>query len=277
MSSARFNLVLAAVFVAFVGNASAQEPANCDKQNNWWGWRGGPNGHACEVRDLTARAGGVLSVDAGNNGSISVAGENRRDVQVRAVVQAWAFDDAEAQRIANAVKITTDGIVKAEGPQQAGRTGWSVSYYVTAPRDTDLKLETNNGSIAVAEVRGDLDFNATNGSISLDSVAGNVHGRTTNGGVDATLTGNTWEGEGLDLRTTNGGVRLRVPEDYSARLETGTVHGGIDVDFPVTLTGRISREFSTTLGKGGPVVHISTTNGGVRISRNARDGLQRLQ
>lgn len=274
--SARFNLVLAAAFVAFVGNASAQEP-NCDKDSNWWGWRGGPRGHACEVRDVTVRAGGVLSVDSDQNGSISVHGENRRDVQVRAVVQAWAFDDAEAQRIASAVKISTDGVVKSEGPQQAGRTGWSVSYYVTAPRDIDLNLETHNGSITVAEVRGELTLEAVNGSISLDSIAGNVHGRTTNGGVDATLSGDTWEGEGLDVRTTNGGVRLRVPEDYSARLETATVHGGIDIDFPVTLTGRISRELSTTLGKGGPLVHVSTTNGGVRISRNARDGLNRLQ
>jgi hypothetical protein len=275
--STRFSVITAALVVAFVGNTGAQEPANCDKENNWWGWRGGPSGHACEVRDVAVRARGVLSVDGGENGSISVAGENRRDVQVRAVIQAWAFDDAEAQRIVGAVTISTDGVVKAEGPQRAGRTGWSVSYHIVAPRDTDLNLETHNGSIGIANVRGDLDAEALNGSISLDSVAGNVHGRTTNGGVDATLTGDTWEGEGLDLRTTNGGVRLRVPEDYSARLETGTVHGGIDVDFPVTLTGRISREFSTTLGKGGPLVHVSTTNGGVRISRNGRSGLTRLQ
>ncbi|HEY5565714.1 MAG TPA: hypothetical protein VIM81_00530, partial [Gammaproteobacteria bacterium] len=79
--------------------------------------------------------------------------------------------------------------------------------------------------------------------------------------------GDTWEGEGLDLRTTNGGVRLRIPDDYSARLETGTVNGGVDIDFPVTVQGRIGRELSTTLGEGGPLVRAETTNGGVRVSR----------
>jgi hypothetical protein len=268
--SARLSLGLAALLVAFAG--IAQGRTECD--DRWWGWRG-PNAHVCEVRDLTVPAGGKLAVDAGPNGSIRVAGESRRDVQVRATVHAWASDDAEAQRIASAVNVRSDGVLRAEGPEQRGRSGWSVNYEVTTPRDIDLDLETHNGSIAVARVRGDLAFKAENGSLNLDGLAGNVRGRTTNGGVQAELTGDTWDGSGLDLETTNGAVRLRVPEDYSARLETGTVNGGIDSDFPVTVTGRIGREFSTTLGDGGPLVRAETTNGQVRISRGRGD-LNRL-
>jgi DUF4097 and DUF4098 domain-containing protein YvlB len=142
-----------------------------------------------------------------------------------------------------------------------------VSFEVLAPREIDLALTTHNGAIAVADVSGTLAFETHNGGISLDGVAGNVRGRTTNGGVDARLTGDTWEGTGLDLETTNGGVRLRVPEDYSARLETSTVNGGVDVDFPVTVQGRIGRAISATLGDGGPLLRASTTNGHVRVSR----------
>jgi DUF4097 and DUF4098 domain-containing protein YvlB len=142
-----------------------------------------------------------------------------------------------------------------------------VSYDVHAPREIDLVLETNNGGITVADVRGDLALDAHNGSISIDRLAGNVRGRTTNGSVDARLSGDTWEGTGLDLKTTNGGVRLRIPEDYSARLEAGTVNGGVDVDFPVTVQGRIGREVSTTLGSGGALIRAATTNGHVRIAR----------
>jgi hypothetical protein len=272
--SARWNLGLAALLAA--GAATAQNRIECDDGNGWWGWRNSNRGHACEVRELTMPADGTLAVDAGQNGSISVTGENRRDVQVRAVVHAWAADDAEAERVASAVNVRSDGELRAEGPDRGGRTGWSVSFEVLAPREIDLTLETRNGSIAVADVRGELELEAVNGSINLDSVAGNVHGRTTNGGVDATLVGDTWDGAGLDVRTTNGGVRLRVPDDYSARLQTSTVHGGIDVDFPVTVQGRIGREFSTTLGKGGPLVRVATTNGGVRVTRG-RAGLTRVQ
>ena len=114
-------------------------------------------------------------------------------------MQAWGDDEAEAERIASEVIVRSDGVLRAEGPEQRGRSGWSVNYEVLAPREIDLTLETHNGGIAVANVRGELAFEARNGGISIDSVAGNVRGRTTNGGVDATLAGDTWDGAGLDL------------------------------------------------------------------------------
>jgi hypothetical protein len=269
--AARSSVVLS--FFVVASTTVAQERTECD--DNGWGSRG-PNAHLCEVRQLTVPAGGALSVDAGQNGSIRVTGESRRDVQVRATIHAWSHDEGEAQRIVSAVNVRSDGVLRAEGPDQRGRSGWSVNYEVLAPRDIDLTLETHNGGIAVAAVRGDLSMKAQNGGIRLDGVAGNVRGRTTNGGVEAELTGDTWEGTGLDLETTNGGVRLRIPEGYSARIETGTVNGGIDIDFPVTVQGRLGREFSTTLGDGGPLVRVETTNGQVRISRGRGD-LTRLQ
>ena len=266
--SARWCLALSALLVASAANA--QERTECD-ENNWGGWFNGPRARVCEVRELTVPEDGTLAVDAGPNGSIQVTGENRRDVQVRAIVQAWGRDEAEAQRIASAVNVRSDGGLRAEGPSQEGRGGWSVSYELVTPSEIDLSLETGNGSIAIADVSGDLAFRARNGSINLNGVAGNVRGRTTNGGVSAELTGRTWEGDGLDLETTNGGVRLRIPEDYSARLETATVNGAIDIDFPVTVQGRIGRDFSTTLGRGGPLLRAETTNGQVRVSRDRGD------
>jgi hypothetical protein len=58
-----------------------------------------------------------------------------------------------------------------------------------------------------------------------------------------------------------------VPENYSAHLVTGTVNGGLSIDFPVTVQGRISRELAVNLGSGGATVKAMTTNGGVRIKR----------
>jgi DUF4097 and DUF4098 domain-containing protein YvlB len=263
--AARCGLVLTALVIASAGSAQ-DETLRVQCGDNGWGW-GGPRGRACETRDLTVPASGRLSVDAGANGSIRVTGEDRRDVQVHAVVHAWGSSEAEAERIAGEVVVRSGGSIRAEGPEQAGRSGWSVSYDVRVPREVDLSLKTHNGGISVTDVRGELALQATNGGMSLDGVAGDVRGRTTNGGVAATLTGNRWDGAGLDLETTNGGVRLRVPERYSARLETRTVNGGIDLDFPVTVTGRIGREISTTLGNGGALVRAATTNGQVRVSR----------
>src|SRR5688572_8851848 len=139
--SARGCLALSALLIASTVNA--QQEAECDDEKGWWNWRSGPGGRACVVRELTLPARDGLAVDAGPNGSIRVTGENRRDVQVRAIVHAWGYDEAEVERIASAVNVRSDGVLRAEGPDQRGRSGWSVNYEVLAPRDIDLTLETH--------------------------------------------------------------------------------------------------------------------------------------
>jgi DUF4097 and DUF4098 domain-containing protein YvlB len=142
-----------------------------------------------------------------------------------------------------------------------------VSYHIYVPRQYNLDATTQNGGVSVENVRGEMTFEATNGGISLAHVGGDVHAETRNGGVSAVLSGNSWQGRGLDLRTTNGGVTLRLPRNYNALLETGTTNGGMRVDFPVTLQGNIGRRISTRLGAGGPLVRVITMNGGVRVSQ----------
>ena len=136
------------------------------------------------------------------------------------------------------------------------------------PRRSDLSLEAHNGGIAISDVNGKIEFSALNGGISLRRVGGNVHGSTTNGGLAVELSGDRWDGEELDVKTTNGGVSLSVPENYSAHLETGTVNGNVSVDFPVTVQGRITKELSVNLGSGGATVRAMTTNGGIRLIRS---------
>ena len=143
---------------------------------------------------------------------------------------------------------------------------WSVSYDVYVPSQINLDATTENGGISAENVRGEMNFEGTNGGIHLTDVGGNVRARTTNGGVTADLSGTTWQGEGLDLQTTNGGAAVYVPHGYNAMLETGTTNGGMRVDFPITVSGSLNRHISTQLGSGGPRLRVITTNGGVRIS-----------
>ncbi len=71
----------------------------------------------------------------------------------------------------------------------------------------------------------------------------------------------------MDVSTTNGGVHLALPENYSARLETSTVNGGMHADYPLTVSGKIGKQLSATLGSGGATLRIATVNGGVKIGR----------
>jgi DUF4097 and DUF4098 domain-containing protein YvlB len=117
----------------------------------------------------------------------------------------------------------------------------------------------------VRDLRGTVNFDAVNGGVRLDNVGGEIRGETNNGGLTIDLTGDRWEGTGLDVETQNGGVRLNLPANYSAELETGTTNGRLNVDFPITVQGSIGKRLHTTLGAGGPKIRAMTYNGGVSI------------
>lgn len=226
-------------------------------------------GAFCEVREqMVPVAGDVLSVDATPNGGITVRGWDRHEIQLQAKVAATADTDQEARALASQVRVLTDGgRIHAEGPQAFGETGWSVSFDLMVPSQGNLDLRSTNGGISIEGVQGRLGFHTTNGGIHLKNVNGDVRGTTTNGGIRAELDGNGWYGEGLNVETMNGGVRLVLPDGYSARLEVGTHAGGMRVDFPVTVQGRIGRSLTTELGNGGAPLRLRTTNGGVSIER----------
>jgi hypothetical protein len=225
----------------------------------------------CEVREERLPA-GPLTVDAGRNGGIRVEGWDGNDILVRAVVQASAREEADAKRLAGEVEIQAGGgRVSARGPDRGDtrREWWSVSYRISVPRRSDLDLRANNGGITIANVAGTIRFDTTNGGVRLADVGGAVNGRTRNGGLRVFLGGHQWDGEGLDVETSNGGVTLAIPDPYNAQLETRTVNGGFRFDYPLTLSGELSprRGISTTLGSGGAPVRLRTTNGGLRIER----------
>lgn len=62
-------------------------------------------------------------------------------------------------------------------------------------------------------------------------------------------------------------MRVHVPDNYNARLVASTSNGGINVDFPITVQGRIGREVDTNLGSGGAPIRLRTSNGSVRVDR----------
>jgi DUF4097 and DUF4098 domain-containing protein YvlB len=223
----------------------------------------------CEVREFTVPAtAGILTV-TGTNGGIAVEGESRGDVRIRAKVVAHADTDARAKEIAAGIRLDPSlDQVEAIGPGSSrNREGWSVSYRLAVPRAFNMALRTTNGGISIRDVEGKLDFKTTNGGVTLSALDGEVKGETTNGGVAIDLDGTAWSGEGLDVATTNGGVKVSIPEGYSAKVEASTNNGGLRIDYPGVTQSRRSRVVSTQLGSGGAPIRVRTSNGGIRLTR----------
>lgn len=248
---------------------NTEKTLTCESSSR--GWDDSRRKQACEIREVRIGSVSRLIVDGRQNGGVEVKGWTGGDVLVRAKVETWAPADAgdPAGMFGQISVQTADGNVRADGPEFGRDRGFAVSYEIFVPHRMGLDLKTHNGGVSIHDVSGEIRFEAVNGGVNLARLAGNVTGSTKNGGIKVDLDGNRWDGNQLDVRTTNGGVQMSLPANYSARLETSTVNGGLNIDFPVTVSGklRLNKELAIDLGSGGPLVRVVTTNGGVQIRK----------
>lgn len=180
---------------------------------------------------------------------------------------ATAAAEADARAVASQVQLETAGTVQVSGPEPRRGRSWYASFKLDVPRAQALRLQADNGGLHVSGLEGDLDLHTINGGLHLDRVGGHVQGETVNGGIHLELAGSEWQGEGLDLRTTNGGLHLEIPGDYNARLEASTVNGGVHSDLASARPGRRrGGRIATDLGRGGQLIRLETTNGGLHIA-----------
>jgi len=238
----------------------------CSKQT---GWSNGKRVSANDLREKTIAAGSLVKVDS-KNGRITVKGENRKDVLVRACVRAWGTSDSKASSIVKSIRVATSPVIRAENTEE--KKHWSVSYEILVPRSTNLDLLAGNGRITISSVQGQIKFKTHNGRITLSDVAGDVKGKTRNGRVTVRLSGNAWQGSGLDVETLNGRVGLYLPSNYAANVEAGTANGRFSSSFAelqVEKKGRKHRHgpqrVSASINGGGAKIRVVTTNGRVRI------------
>lgn len=264
------SILVAAMSIVPLKAAQAQENSGSPRSERNCSANDYENGLAtyAETRDQRLAAAPSNRIDPGQNGSVSVHGWSQGDVLVRACIQTAAPSDSEARSLAAQVKIAKGaGQIEPDGPSEDHRHHWNVSYEIWLPSTTNMDIHANNGSIGIDSVHGQIRFDTTNGSVHLNHVGGDVDGSTTNGSLKIDLAGDRWEGKGLRAETTNGSVRVSVPENYSARVEASTVNGGVHVGFPITVSGEIGKNLSFDLGSGGAPIEARTTNGAIYIGR----------
>jgi len=249
---------------------TAQLQDNSEKQLTCQnGGSDGEYARHCEIREQSLPATGSLKIDAGQNGGATVKGWLRSGILVRARVEASGDTAAAAAAVARQVSIDgSGGQVRALGPEPVNNSWWSVSYEIFVPQNSDLTLKAQNGGVTISDVRGEIHFDAVNGGVHLRRVAGDVSGATVNGGIQVELAGTIWDGRHMEVSTQNGGVTIAMPSYYSAHIQAETRSGRVQSDFPIAAQGDLtSRRLDFALGSGGPLIHVSTENGGVRLKR----------
>ena len=98
--------------------------------------------------------------------------------------------------------------------------------------------------------KGPVTLATVNGSTTF-STSSYGEASTVNGSIRGAMGASGWS-DALAFRTVNGSITLELPPDLSADVRASTVNGEISTDFPLTVTGRVSRRHvAGTIGAGG--------------------------
>jgi hypothetical protein len=131
----------------------------------------------------------------------------------------------------------------------------------------EVRARTVNGGIEVKNAGGRVRANSVNGTVDVNTAVGPVSAETVNGNVEARMT-SLQGNDPMDFKTVNGSVTIIVPARFDADFRFDTVHGGIDSDFPMTLTGKFGpRHARGTIGAGGRDIRASAVNGSIELRK----------
>jgi len=144
-----------------------------------------------------------------------------------------------------------------------------------------VKARTGSGAIQADEIAGAFEAHTGSGSVSLTQVApgdvvvtlgsgsstlhGVVGALRVNGGSGRIVIDGQQQGD-WNIDTGSGSVRIKLPEDAAFKLDAHTGSGGITVDHPLTVQGKISkRHIRGEVRGGGDLLTVETGSGSIRI------------
>jgi DUF4097 and DUF4098 domain-containing protein YvlB len=162
---------------------------------------------------------------------------------------------------------SSNGRIQVTGVEGPARLRTSNGAVRATDLSGNLEVRTSNGSVEVQGLVGDANLETSNGGVRAERVNGAFQAVTSNGGIDVTL--DALAGHELEVRTSNSGITLRLPPSINARVKADTSNGSISSDFDVQKEGSSSRtHLEGTIGSGGPLLHLSTSNGSIRLEKN---------
>ena len=143
-----------------------------------------------------------------------------------------------------------------------------VDFTVKVPAGVRFSPGTVNGTVTVAGLRSDVNASSVNGNVKVET-SGLVHASSVNGSIEATMGSAAWN-EPLSFSTVNGSIDLTMPPGINTDVHATTVSGSLRSDFPMNMSGEISKnDIHGRIGGGGQQLKLSTVNGAIALHSRA--------
>jgi hypothetical protein len=238
--------------------------------------------------------GGSVTVYGAPEGSVTVEGWSRGEIEITAEVEQSADTEENLSRLAalntfavdddlNHVRVMTVGLHDRKYARGAARglpkhllsMPWKIDYHIKAPANVDLEINAGRGALVVTGVEGGLRINAGGGGAgSLFALAGgDVEATVAAGPVTVRVPTRNWRGRGFRLRLASGDLSVELPPGFNGDVDAEVLRAGrVENAFaglaPRERTTPTERSLQARAGNGGATLSFTVTDGALRLAQS---------
>ena len=158
---------------------------------------------------------------------------------------------------------------------------------IRMPRTAKVDVRSEDGAILARGLAGELEFKTGDGKLQLEDLDGSLRAesgdgsvrvsgrfdvldlRTSDGHVELEARPGSQLRQAWEVRTSDGGVTLRVPADLAADVDLHTGDGHITANIPITVEGNFSsHDLRGKMNGGGNRFTIHTSDGSITLDKS---------
>ncbi|HKP45912.1 MAG TPA: hypothetical protein VJT50_04870 [Pyrinomonadaceae bacterium] len=236
--------------------------------------------------------GGTVTIVGAPDGSITVEGWNRSDVEVRAETQMHADSEKDLDQLAavngvildedlNHVRIMTTGMhdraymkkVAKNFPKQLLNLPWRVDYRIRVPIACDLDINGGRGPITVTNVDGNIRISSPQSQVTLLLGGGTLSTTIAAGQVALKVSEKSWRHGSVEIAVAAGDIELQLPGGFNGDLDADVLRTGEIVNSLENVAARekpgiTKQQVRARIGTGGSSMRLSVGDGRIAIKKS---------
>ena len=235
--------------------------------------------------------GGTLTLIGPPEGSITIEGWPRSEVEISAEIQLRADTETDLDLLAavntfvldedaNHLRVLSTGThdkafmrsVAKKFPKMLLGLPWRIDYRIRVPFAIDLDINAGRGPVSISSVEGNIQLSAANSVANLKLTGGTVSATIAIGTVKLEIPARSWRGVGANLRVAAGNINVEIPAGFSGDFEAEILRSGdIETSYegfePHSTPALGSRKVSGRAGAGGAAFKLTVGDGAIAIRK----------
>lgn len=234
-------------------------------------------------------AGGTVSIIGAPNGSITVEGWQKNEVEITAEVEMQAATEKDLAELAKisgfavdadmvSVRITSIGTYDKEYMKRVAKKfpknliglPFKVDYKIKVPVYCDINIDGGKGDLMLSKVEGAFRINYLDANAKLNLIGGSVVATFGTGAVEVVIPNRSWRGRSADVQIASGTMAVQVPLNLNANIDAKILRNGAIENSLTSLKPRDRTKFtdqsiSAKAGSGGAFLAFTVGEGSLKL------------